>query len=232
MRASKTAAALLVGALTATVVWGGIMVEHSAGDADALAEAREQGAAEAVKPVLDRPIPEGNSMPLWLQDDPQWSDYPYAGGTIGEKGCGLVCAAMAVKYMTVQDVTPPMLADAVGDSCITDGVNDPGKFCDWIAAHYPEYGIEHTGILYRLDDALAQVDAGWLAFAGMSGTLGERDYGGHVVMIWRGEGGTYWIRDPASGANSQRAWTREELEGVGWKYFYAIRGGLYGTSGN
>lgn len=229
MRASRTAAAFLAGLLIATAVWGVLMVEHSGRDADALADAREQGAAEAVQPVLDRPIPEGNSMPLWLQDDPQWSGVPYAGGTIGDSGCGLVCAAMAVKYMTVQDVTPPMLADAVVDSCITGGVNDPGKFCAWIAEHYPEYGIEHSGILYKLDDALAQVDAGWLAFAGMSGRLGERDYEGHVVLIWLGDGGTYWIRDPASGANSQRAWTREELEGIEWKYFYTIRGGFYGN---
>lgn len=229
MRASRFVVPLLAAALAATVAWGGVMIEHSAGDAAALAEAREQGAAEAMRPVLDRPTPEGNSMPLWLQDDPQWADVPYAGGTVGDSGCGLVCAAMAIKYMTVQDVTPAMLAEAVGDTCLTGGVNDPGKFCEWIAEHYPEYGIEHSGIIYRLDDALAQVDGGWLAFAGMSGSLGERDYEGHVVLIWRGDDGAYWLRDPASGANSQRAWTRDELDGVDWKYFYAIRGGFYGN---
>lgn len=229
MRASRVAVPLLAGALAATMLWGGILLEHSEGDADALAEAREQGYEEAMRPVLDRPIPEGNHMPLWLQDDPQWADFPYAGGTIGDRGCGLVCAAMAVKYLTVQDVTPPMLADAVGDTCLTGGVNDPGKFCAWIAEHYPEYRIEHSGILYRLDDALERVDEGWLAFAGMRGRLGEREYEGHVVLVWRAEDGTYWVRDPASGANSQRAWTREELEEVGWEYFYTIRGGLYGN---
>lgn len=136
---------------------------------------------------------------------------------------------MAIKYMTLQDVTPLMLADAVGDSCLTAGVNDPGKFCAWIAEHYPEYGIEFSEISYQLDPVLDAVDDGWLAFAGMSGALGDEAYEGHVVLIWLSEDGSYWVRDPASGENSQRAWTRDELAGIDWKYFYTIKGGLYGA---
>ena len=83
MRASRTAAALLAGALAATVVWGGVMVEHSAGDADALAEAREQGAAEAVKPVLDKPAAKESEtpsiVPIYTQTDERWGGLPYAG---------------------------------------------------------------------------------------------------------------------------------------------------------
>ena len=194
---------------------------------------REEGYAAAEEDrlaiVVDRPIAEGNSMPLWLQTDPQWDYIPYAGGTIGDHGCGLTCAAMAVKYMTLQDITPLTLASFVGDTCLTDGVNDPGKFCAWIAEHYPEYGIESTPISYDLAPVLQNVSDGWLAFAGMSGTLGDRDYGGHVVLIWRADDDGYWIRDPASAGNSARAFTLEELEQVDFHYFYCIRGGFYGT---
>ena len=42
----------------------------------ALAEARQEGYEAAERDrlaiVRDRPIAEGNSMPLWLQTDPQW----------------------------------------------------------------------------------------------------------------------------------------------------------------
>lgn len=225
----RLAASLLMGALAATCLWGLLMVDHAEMDAQALAEAREQGRDEATMSVLDRPIPEGNWIPLCLQDDPQWADVPYAGSTIGEAGCGLVCASMAIKYMTLQDVTPLTLADAVGDSCLTAGVNDPGKFCAWIAERYPEYKIEYSEISYQLGPVLDAVDDGWLAFAGMSGELGDESYEGHVVLIWLSEDGSYWVRDPASGENSQRAWTRDELASARWKYFYTIKGGFYGA---
>ena len=136
---------------------------------------------------------------------------------------------MAIKYMTYQDITPHKLASLVGDACLTDGVNDPGKFCSWIAEHYPEYGIESTTISYDLARTLQNVSEGWLAFAGMSGTIGDSAYGGHVVLIWRADDEGYWIRDPASAGNSARAFTLDELEQVNFTYFYCIRGGIYGA---
>ena len=128
----KAVALVLSGALASMLFCGWLSVGHIESDAGALAEAREEGYAAAEEDrlaiVVDRPIAEGNSMPLWLQTDPQWDYIPYAGGTIGDNGCGLTCAAMAVKYMTLQDITPLTLASFVGDTCLTDGVNDPGKF--------------------------------------------------------------------------------------------------------
>lgn len=88
---------------------------------------------------------------------------------------------------------------------------------------------ESTPISYDLAPVLQNVSDGWLAFAGMSGTLGDRDYGGHVVLIWRADDDGYWIRDPASAGNSARTFTLEELEQVDFHYFYCIRGGFYGT---
>ncbi|WP_165443553.1 C39 family peptidase [Olsenella sp. Marseille-P4559] len=175
----------------------------------------------------------GTFMPLYLQAEPQWENVSYAGGTIGDSGCGLTCAAMATVYLTGQDVTPQDLAAAVGDSCLTDGVNDPEKFAQWIAATYPGYGITATAKLWRLDDALAQVDAGAIAFAGVhNGTLGDAAYKGHVIMIWRHDGSGYWVRDPASATNSARAFTREELEQANLVYFVCMERGNYDDAGH
>lgn len=66
----------------------------------------------------------------------------------------------------------------------------------------------------------------------MSGELGDSEYDGHVVMLWMESDGSYWMRDPDSGGNSQRVWTEGELREVDWKYFYGIRGGLYGAQRN
>lgn len=232
----KAIALVLSGALASMLFCGLLIVGHIESDAGALQRAREEGYAAAeedrIAILADRPVEDGTHMPLWLQTDPQWNDVPYAGGTIGDSGCGLTCASMVIKFLTLQDVTPQILASFVGDACLTDGVNDPRKLCSWIVQHYPEYGIESTTISYDLPSALQNVSDGWIAFAGMSGVLGDSHYGGHVVLIWRSDDGGYWIRDPASAGNSSRAFTLEELEQVDFKYFYCIRGGLYGTQRN
>lgn len=229
----KAVALALSGALASMLFCSWLIVCRAEGDTGALVETRQDGYEAAERDRLavmrDRPAAEGANMPLWLQTDPQWSYIPYAGGTVGDSGCGLVCAAMALEYMTLQHITPLTLASLVGDACLTDGVNDPGKFCSWISEHYPEYGIESTPISYDLAPVLQNVSDGWLAFAGMSGALGDSDYGGHVVLIWRADEDGYWIRDPASSGNSARSFTLEELEQVDFSYFYCIRGGSYGA---
>lgn len=230
-RLLRAACILLTGAIAATLWWGYLFLEHAREDAIRAVD-EFNAETERMMTVYDRPIPEGNVMQLWLQDDPQWAHVPYAVGTVGDSGCGLVCAAMALEYMTLQRVTPLQLADYVGDSCLTDGVNDMGKFCRYIEEAYPEYEIESTGQMWRIDDALALVRDGWLVFCGMSGELGDSEYDGHVVMLWMEQDGSYWMRDPDSGGNSQRAWTEDELREVDWLYFYGIRGGYYGAQRN
>lgn len=229
----RAVAIALSGALASMLFCLACMVGHAESVEAARAQGYDEGYTKAesaqLSVVTERPVPEGTHMPLWLQTDPQWSYIPYAGGTIGTSGCGLTAAAMALKYMTLQEVTPLQLAEAVGDSCLTGGVNDPSKFCSWIAEHYAEYRVESGGRAYRLDDALAAVDDGWLVMAGMSGTLGDATYDGHVVLIWRHDDEGYWVRDPDSGANSARAFSRDELGKASWGYFDKIKGGLYGA---
>ena len=236
VRRDVVACAFLLGALAAMVFCGMLIVGASDGIEQVRSDAYEDGMSDATNRqqaiVSDRPLPEGNHMPLWLQGDPQWSSLPYAGGTIGDSGCGLVCSAMAIKYMTLQDVTPIQLADAVGDDCLTDGVNDPAKFCGYIEKNYPEYRIERADRRWAVEDALKLVDDGWLAFAGLSGRLGDREYSGHVVLIWRSDDAGYWIRDPASAGNSARPFTKDELKQVSFRYFDFIKGGLYGNAGS
>lgn len=236
MNKLKGAALMLTGALASMLFFGWLFFDQVGDISDAISEARRDGYEAAERDrlaiVADRPIAEGNHMPLWLQTDPQWDYIPYAGGTVGDSGCGLVCAAMALEYMTVQGITPLQLSDYVGNSCLTDGVNDAGKFCTWMTNHYPEYRIESNGIYYEASRALADVTDGWLVFAGISGTLGDAEYDGHVVLIWRADDDGYWIRDPDSAGNSSRPFSAEELQSVDFKYFHSVRGGLYGAQRN
>lgn len=169
-----------------------------------------------------RAIPTGYNMPLYLQDDPQWGGIEYAGSSISQAGCGLVCAAMAIDYLTNQITYPRDLAAVVGDTCLTDGVNDPGKFCAYAEE---AYGLDGSEIYWTLDEALAECADGAVVFAGMTGQLGGQGncYGGHVVLLWQSFDGDVRIRDPKSGDNSQRPYSDEELNATQWLYFYSLR---------
>lgn len=208
---------LLLGIVAATVVWFGIFADHA--EEDAVKQAEYNNVQIELQEVKDRPL-EREVMPLYLQTDPQWAKVSYAGGTIADQGCGLTAAAMAVEYMCQSNVTPDTLALAVGDTCLTDGVNDPAKFCDYIKR---TYGADLTGVMWTTSEGLEAVANGYMVFAGMQGYLGDRYYDGHVVLIWRVDSDGWYVRDPADGANSQKVWSVEELHAVDFRYFYGIK---------
>lgn len=160
-------------------------------------------------------------MPLFLQKDPQWADAAYSDESIGTYGCGLTAAAMALSYLNGREVTPDLLAAFVGESCLTDRVNDMAKFSAYLAK---TYHLKTRDTFWGTGEALKAVDDGWIVFAGVTGTLGERSYSSHVVMIWReNTDGTYALRDPDDGTNSIHAWTSDELNAVTFTQFNAIK---------
>lgn len=219
------AVALLVGIVLGLGGWFSLMVSHATEDGARLASEYQRGYENGYTAhvwVQDKPVESSCAMPLYLQKDPQWAGTTYSDGTIGTYGCGLTAAAMAVCYLTTDHVTPKDLLSHVGSECLTDGVNDMGKFSTWLSEHYN--GLIKLDTFWGIDDALERVDEGWLVFAGMSGEIGERAYGSHVVLIWRSNGdGTYLIRDSDDGSNSIRVWAREELRSVAWGSFNAIK---------
>ncbi len=217
--------ALLIGIALGLGGWFAIMINHVAEDTEQFASEYERGYEDGYTAhvwLQDKPVESSGIMPLYLQKDQQWGDVAYSDGTIGTYGCGLTAASMAVCYLTADHITPADLLSHVGETCLTDRVNDMSKFTSWLSEHYS--GLERLDTFWGIDDALARVDEGWLVFGGMGGELGERTYGGHVVLIWHSNGdGTYLVRDPDDGDNSIRTWTREELEAVEWGSFNAIK---------
>lgn len=206
--------------LVVSVLWIGLLSVVARGWQDyarkQYAIGYEAGKSEVVV-VEDEPV---YTMPLYLQKDLRWSDAPYAEGTIGSHGCGLTCAAMAMTFITGDYVSPDSLAIQSGDAFVTDGVNDPDKICQWLVDNY---GVEWSGEKWTLDDGLALVDDGYVVIASMSGKLGDRNYGGHNVLIYAHTDGGYLVRDPDDAANSNRVFTYEELSEAAWTTFDGIR---------
>ena len=179
-------------------------------------------AEPAIIEVMDAPAIE---PPLYYQADESWGGLPYAtaDSDIAESGCGLCCAAMAASYVTGEDITPPALLNLVGNRCIDAGQNHMGRFCEELSALY---GVEYEG-LWSLEDAERYLLDGWMLFAGMGGPVyeGGREYGGHVLFIWRCDSGGVYIRDPAD-VNLTAPITWERFREIEWgSYFYAIREG-------
>ena len=126
---------------------------------------------------------------------------------------------MALEYLTNQKTTPRDLQGIVGDTCTVHGVNDMALFGDYMEQ---AYGLSQSEIYYDLNQAVADVADGSVVFASLTGRFGDSTYGGHIVAIWHVDGDAVCVRDPASGANSQRSFTRDELANVEWSYFYSL----------
>ena len=176
----------------------------------------DAGKSEAVI-VEDEPV---HTMPLFLQKDLRWYGVQYADGCIGTHGCGLTAAAMATTFITGELVTPEYLANASGNEFVTDGVNDPDKICKWLSE---KYGMAYSGEAWTLDEGLALVESGYCVLASMSGQLGDRSYGSHVILIYGRFGTEYLVRDPDDGDKSFRSFSREELSLASWKSFNGIK---------
>lgn len=221
----RIAVALLLGFAVGMGLWFVLTADHVGRDTAAFGKAYNQGYNDgytAALPVYEKKTSaKSGYMPLFLQKDPQWADVAYSDETIGTYGCGLTAAAMALSYLNGREVTPDLLAAFVGENCLTDCVNDMAKFSAYMTKNY---SLKSRDTFWGTDEALKAVEDGWIVFAGVTGTLGERSYGSHVVMIWRENAdGTYALRDPDDGTNSIHAWTADELNAVTFTQFNAIK---------
>lgn len=157
-------------------------------------------------------------MPLYLQEDEAWASLPYANGTVGGSGCGLAAAAMAMSYLAKAECTLPYLYSEVGSSCTVNGLNNMSGFAEYASR---AYGIESSDIFFSVDDAIARsMQDGSVVACSMTGALGDRSYGGHIVLLWSPDNNVIRIADPASADNSSRQYSIDEVKSIRWSYFY------------
>ena len=179
----------------------------------------EEG-ADSVPVIIKDDTAKPSLVPLYLQTDPQWSSVSYSTGTIESHGCGLVSAAIATSYLTGECVTPDLLSASAGDAFLSSGLNDSDAICRWLSEHY---GLQWSGEKWYLDDAVQMLDEGYVVLAAMGGQLGEENYGGHIVLLYEHtDDDCFYLRDPFSGNNSVRKFSRQEIEQVDWGSFNGL----------
>ena len=179
-----------------------------------------EAGAGSVPVVINDDTAKPSLVPLYLQTDPQWSSASYSTGTIESHGCGLVSAAIATSYLTGECVTPDLLSASAGDAFLSSGLNDSDAICRWLSEHY---GLQWSGEKWYLDDAVQMLDEGYVVLAAMGGQLGEENYGGHIVLLYEHtDDDCFYLRDPFSGNNSVRKFSRQEIEQVDWGSFNGL----------
>ena len=184
---------------------------------DASSEVREAQADELV--VYD--AKPDTQMTLMSQYDVRWSEVKYLYGTIGSSGCGLVCATMAIDYLTDRLWTPVDVVSMVGGSCSESGVNDMGLFSQWMCSI--DSSLLCSEQLWTLESFRSNINysKAQVAFAGVSDMFGERTYGGHVVLLYMFSDSGCMVADPASEANC-RFFSWREIEEASISYYYIV----------
>ena len=175
---------------------------------------------DSVQVVVEDEPAKSHQVPLYLQTDPQWSGDQYSSGTIESHGCGLVSAAIAASYLLDKDITPDLLSQYAGGAFLSSGLNDSDVICRWLSEHYC---LQWTGEKWLLQDAVQMLDEGYVVLASMKGQLGEENYGGHIVLLYEHtDDDCFYLRDPFSGDNSVRKFSRQEIEQVDWGSFNGL----------
>ena len=149
-----------------------------------------------------------NKEPVsYKQTDPRWAKLPYQvsgeTATIGGSGCGPTCAAMLIRTLTGQDVSP-------ADTCAWAMLHgykalNQGTYYSYFVPQFREYGIScariNTSNVYghpdscAHDEALQLLQEGYYIIACMGKGLWTSS--GHFVVVWWADGRIY-IHDPAS----------------------------------
>lgn len=216
----KVLAGVAVTALVYTFFCVSIIVRSVEDSNSAWNRGYERGKTLAEQMRVEDDAGDVRAMPLFLQTDPAWKDAAYASGSIETHGCGLCCLSMAVSYLTHGNVYPNELVEYQGKFLEGD-YNDPDKMAQWAR---DTYGLEWSGELWGIEGIDTCLANGWYTIVvGVGGPLGDETYESHLILVYGIVDGMYLVRDPNSGANSVRLFSRSELIDAGIGSVNALR---------
>ena len=148
------------------------------------------------------------SVPLFLQWDPQWGYIPYGSDVAGLTACGPVCLSMAAYYLTGD---PAMSPDRIIQFALDNGYCVPGNGTSWtlISQGGPQLGLDVTEIPLDEERIIANLEVGNPIICVMG--PGDFTTSGHYIVLTGYEDGCIRVNDPNSRANSQKLWTYDRL---------------------
>ena len=173
-----------------------------------------------------------NKQPVsYLQTDPQWAalDYSAPGEktTIGASGCGPTAMAMVLATWADKSVTP----ETECAWALKHGYKAPrqGTYYGYFVPAAARYGLKGRQLSWTNiygnsnshlhEEARKAVEAGHLVIACMGKGLWTSS--GHYVLVWKIQGNTIYINDPAS-TRSARTQGDYSLFKQQVKYYWVI----------
>lgn len=202
--AAMAAAALAIAlAVTAAPAMYGMVAAAFAPSADNAAQ--EGTAADGSTPVS---LWQKGSVPLLLQTDPSWAGEPYAGGTVGENGCGPTCLDMAYICQTGRtDLDPAaMCAFSEQNGFVEEGMTSwrlMGEGARLLGLSSEELPADAGAVKAALADGKTVI-----------ASVGPGDFTtiGHFIVISGFDGnGRFSIADPNSERRSGLLWDEERI---------------------
>lgn len=169
--------------------------------------------------VLDYPFREESSpdlsdydrqtVPLFLQWDPNWGYETYGSSYLAVTGCGPTCLSMAGYYLTGDETLHPA---AVAEFAEENGYYEKGYGSSWtlISEGAEKLGLRATElplVKKKMENALETGNPVILA-------MGKGDFTttGHYIVLTGVEDGAFRVNDPNSRERSEKLWTYEQLE--------------------
>ncbi len=150
-----------------------------------------------------------DTVPLFLQWDPQWGYLTYGDDVAGLTACGPVCLSMAAYYITGD---PEMAPDRIIRFALENDYYSPGNGSKWtlISEGGEKLGLDVTEI--PLDEAriMRNLEVGNPIICVMG--PGDFTTTGHFIVLTGLEDGKLTVNDPNSRANSQRLWSYGEIK--------------------
>ena len=150
------------------------------------------------------------SVPLFLQWDPQWGYEEYGSDVIGITGCGPTCLAMVGYYLTGdENMTPGQIAGFAEKN----GYYESGYGSSWtlISEGGEKLGFTVTELPLVKGKMVNTLEEGNPVILAMG--PGDFTSSGHYIVLTGVEDGAFRVNDPNSIANSEKLWTYEEIEG-------------------
>ena len=142
-------------------------------------------------------------VPALYQTDPAWAGEPYAGGTIGENGCGPTCMAMVYIALTGnRDMGPVEMAALAGRmGCTVDGMTSWSFMTEGARA----LGLTSEELSANAGAVTEALAAGKVIICSM--VPGDFTTTGHFIVIAGADDeGRLLVRDPNSAARTAKTW--------------------------
>ncbi len=151
----------------------------------------------------------GDTVPLFLQWDPQWGYEKYGSDFLAITGCGPTCLAMVGYYLTGDGEFTP---DRMAAFAQKNGYYASGYGSSWtlISQGTGELGLKATELPLVKKKMVDNLEAGNPIILAMG--PGDFTTTGHYIVLTGVEDGAFRVNDPNSRSNSEKLWTYEEIE--------------------